>query len=102
MDTQDRDTPETARQQREERMRYEVLGMVCRAARRDPNEAVNCAPFHDAIGVWREELFRVLEFLDHAGLLRYCGPGPKVCITPRGIDYLYREGRRRKAVPDHP
>ena len=27
----------------------------------------------------------------------YCGPGPKVCITPKGIGYLYGEGARRKA-----
>ena len=100
MDSLDRDNPEAARQKREERMRYEVLGMVCRAARRDPNEAVNCAFFTDRIGVWREEIFRVLEFLDHVGLVRYCGPGPKVCITPRGIEYLYGEGRAHKSIPD--
>ena len=102
METQDRETTESLRKRREERMRYEVLGMVCRAARRDPNEAVNCAPISDTIGVWREEVFRVLEFLDHAGLVRYCGPGPRVCITPRGIDYLFGEGRERKAIPDEP
>ena len=81
-------------------MRYEVLGMVCRAARRDPNEGVSCAPLSESVGVWREEIFRVLEYLDHTGLLRYCGPGPEVCITPRGIDFLYGEGRRHKSVPD--
>jgi hypothetical protein len=102
MDIQDREETELARQRREERMRYEVLDMVCRAARRDPEEEVSCAPFSETIGVWREELFRVLEFLDHAGLVRYCGPGPRVCITPRGIDYLYGKGKASKSVPDEP
>ena len=102
METQDRETTESLRKRREERMRYEVLGMVCRAARRDPTASVNCAPFHDSIGVWREEVFRVLDFLDHAGLVRYGGPGPKVSITPRGIDYLYGQGKWRKGVPDDP
>ena len=100
MDKLDRHDVESAVKHREERMRYEVLGMVCRAARRDPNEAVSCAPLSDSVGVWREEIFRVLEFLDHTGLVRYCGPGPEVCITPRGIDFLYGEGRRQKAIPD--
>ena len=102
METQEGDNPEAARQKREERMRYEVLRIVCQAARRDPNEEVTCAPFSESIGAWREELFRVLEFLDRVGLLRSCGVGTKVCITPRGIDYLYGEGRRRKAIPDEP
>ena len=102
MDTLDREGAELVRKRREERMRYEVLGMVCRAARREPNEAVDCAPVTETIGVWCEELFRVLDFLDRAGMVRNCGPGPRVCITPRGIDYLYGEGRRHKSIPDEP
>ena len=102
MDHQGGDNPELARRQREERMRYEVLAMICRTARRDPNEPVDLGPFTERIGAWRDELFRVIDFLSAAGLARICGEGPQVCITPRGIDYLYGEARRTKAIPDEP
>ncbi|MBW3630541.1 MAG: hypothetical protein KY464_14755 [Gemmatimonadetes bacterium] len=97
---QERDNPELAKQTREERMRYEVLALVCRAARRDPNEPVNLGPFREMIGVWSDELFRVIDFLAQKELVRYCGPEPKVCITPQGIDHLYGAGKRNKAIPD--
>jgi hypothetical protein len=91
---------ELASRRREERMRYEVLAMACRAARRDPDDAIDWKPVTERIGVWRDELSRVLDFLDGAGLLRYRGDGPKVSITRRGIEFLYGEARSTKAVPD--
>ena len=100
MVNQERDNPELAKQTREERMRYEVLGLVCRAARRDPNQPVNLGPCKDMIGVWSDELFRVIDFLAGKELVRFCGPEPRVCITPRGIDYLYGPGKKSKGVPD--
>ena len=100
MVNQDGGTREMATRRREERMRYEVLAMACRAARRDPNDAIDWKPVTERIGVWRDELFRILDFLDGAGLLRYCGEGPQVCITPRGIDYLSGAARSTRAVPD--
>ena len=97
---QDDGERELASQRREERMRYEVLAMACRAARPDPNDAVDWRPVTERIGVWRDELLRVLDFLAGSGLVRYCGDGPKVCVTPRGIDYLRGDARQTRAVPD--
>ena len=100
MYNQERYNPEPAKQTREERMRYEVLGALSRAARHDPNEPVNLGPLKEMIGVWSDELFRVIDFLALKELVRYCGPEPKVCLTTRGIEYLYGAGKRNQGVPD--
>jgi hypothetical protein len=100
MDLQDRSDAELASHRREERMRYEVLAMISRACRRDPEDAVDLTPAVERIGVWRDELFRVIAFLVQAGLARYSGPGAKVCITPAGIDHLYGQAKLTRAVAD--
>ena len=102
MDEQPRQNPEAARQRREERMRYEVLDMLYRASARDPERRINCRGFAEDIGVWQAEVFRVVDFLDRIGFIQYCGAGPVVCITERGIDYLERGAGRRKRISDRP
>lgn len=88
------------RQRRDERMRYEVLQMLHRAAGGDSSEIVNAWAFAVDLGVWHAEVFRVVEWLERAGLVRYHGVGPAISITPRGIEYLASERNRRRTIRD--
>lgn len=90
-----------ARRQREERMRYEVLDMIHRVSAGDTGRLIHCAAFAQDLGVWREEVYRVIDFLDRAGYLRYRGAGPVVCITRGGVERLASDSGARR-IPDRP
>lgn len=79
-------------------MRYEVLAAVYAGCEGQPGCTLPVSSFTDDLGIWREELFRVLEFLDRKGYLTYHGAGPLVSITQRGVDYIHRDGGRRKSI----
>jgi hypothetical protein len=83
---------------REERMRFEVLAMLHDACGRDTGCIVRVADFAEGLGVWKEELFRTVEFLDRRGYLHYHGGGPSVSITQKGIDYIDRQAWRRRSI----
>ena len=83
---------------REERMRYAVLAAVHRETEGKAGVALLVSNFTEELGIWREELFRVLEFLDRKGYIVYHGAGPLVSITRDGIDYIERTGGRRKSI----
>ena len=83
---------------REERMRYEVLSAVYQECEGKSGCAMRVSQFSEELGIWREELFRVLEFLDRSGYLVYHGAGPLVSITQQGIDYIERTCGRRRSV----
>src|SRR5688572_25891513 len=73
------------RRQREERMRYEVLLTLYQSAERCAEMEINTAGFVDRLGVWRAEFYRVVEYLDHNGFIRYLRGGPTVCLTEKGV-----------------
>jgi DNA-binding IclR family transcriptional regulator len=83
---------------REERMRYEVLAAIYRGCEGKAGCTLVVSAFAEKLGIWREELFRVLEFLDRKGFIVYHGAGPLVSITKVGIDYVERLGGRRKSI----
>jgi hypothetical protein len=83
---------------REERMRYEVLAAVCRECEGKVGCTLTVSAFTQELGIWREELFRVLEFLDRKGYIVYHGAGPLVSITRNGVDYIARLGGRWKSI----
>jgi len=85
---------------REERMRYEVLYMLYRASEGRVEKQQNAWYFALELGVWHTELFRVVEWLDRKGLLRYCGAGPVVCLTPAGVDLIERRAGQRRSIRD--
>lgn len=85
---------------REERMRYEVLAMLYRAADGHVGREINCWNFATQLGVWHAEVFRVLEFLDRKGLVQYRGAGPVVCLTEEGKQYIDSGRGDRKSVRD--
>ncbi len=65
-----------------------------------PRSLVRVSAFADQLGVWREELFRVIEFLDRKGYLVYHGAGPSVSLTRQGVDYVERHAGRRRSIRD--
>src|SRR5687767_4533860 len=83
---------------REERMRYEVLAAIYQGCEGKAGCTLVVSAFAQELGIWREELFRVLEFLDRKGFIVYHGAGPLVSMTRNGIDYIERMGGRRKSI----
>jgi hypothetical protein len=85
---------------REEKMRYEVLLMLYEAAGGKVDCDINCWSFAVDLGVWHTEIFRVVEFLDRKGYVRYRGAGPVVCLTAKGADCITRSDDRRRSIRD--
>lgn len=79
-------------------MRYEVLSAVYQQCGGQAGCTLLVSKFTQELGIWREELFRALEFLDRKGYLVYHGAGPLVSITRSGIDYVETGGGRRKSI----
>lgn len=78
-------------------MRYDVLANLKKASLSRAGTVLQVREFDDGL-VWRQELFRVLEYLDRKGYVTYHGPGPQVSITVKGIDYIDRMARRRHSL----
>jgi|GEM_PF-5676488 len=87
-----------SRQQREERMRHEVLLMLYRVAEGEPEQVVNAWSFSADLGVWQAEVFRVVEWLERNGLVAYHGAGPAISITSRGVEYLNAGWNQRGTI----
>ena len=79
-------------------MRYEVLAAVYAGCGGEVGCTLPVSTFTEELGIWREELFRVLEFLDRKGYLAYHGAGPLVSITRKGADYIERSAGKRRSV----
>lgn len=95
MTAEDKDSCLELQRKREELMRYQVLRMLYEATHGLSEVKCNIAHFDFDLGTWRAELFRVVEWLDRTGFLRYCGAGPTVCITDKGVAVMQEEDRRR-------
>ncbi len=86
---------------REERLRYDILLMLYQAADRCAEFPVEVGGFVRKVGVWQEELDRVLHFLGDRQYVRLTGDIPRtVCLTIRGIDYIERDCSRRRSIRD--
>jgi CTP-dependent riboflavin kinase len=85
---------------REERMRYEVLAAIYHACGAQTGCELRVADFTEQLGIWREELFRVLDFLDRRRYIEYHGAGPLVSVTQQGIDYVEHLAQRRRSLRD--
>lgn len=81
-------------------MRYEILSMLYRAAGGEVGREINCWSFATELGVWHAEVFRVLEYLDRRGYLKYRGAGPVVCLTPEGRDFMVSGSGARPSIRD--
>jgi Mn-dependent DtxR family transcriptional regulator len=85
---------------REERLRYEVLKALYEKCQGQSGRVMRVAGFGECLGVWPEELFRGVEFLDRHGYVTYHGAGPEVSITSKGVEYLERKAARRRSIRD--
>ena len=81
-------------------MRFEVLSLLYQATEGGVERPLNVVKFTEDIGTWELELYRVVEWLDRRGFVRYLGAGPTVSLTERGVDYIEKEARRRKSIRD--
>lgn len=84
---------------REERMRYEVLFMLYEAADRCVDYPVEVGGFLRKVGIWQDELDRVLRYLGDREYLQLTDGLPRsVCLTVRGINYIERDCSRRRSI----
>ena len=95
---ENRDSGRDGWRRRQERMRYEVLHMLYRAAHAEPGRPVEAWAFASSLGVWEEELGNVLAWLEHAGLVRVFEPGRVLSITLAGVRYIEQDARRRRTI----
>ena len=96
----DPEEAQVAARRREERMRFEVLSMLCRASGGDPSRRIDCARLAEAIGPWSEELFRVVDFLASKDLVRYSSAGSSVSVTERGLALVGTPPVRVESITD--
>ena len=82
----------------EERLRYDVLRAAYDRAGADCARSVSAAEIGAGLDVRHEDLFRIVYVLDSRHYLRCVGPGPRVCITERGIRYIEEEAGRRRTL----
>ena len=82
----------------EEQLRYRVLGAAHRHTGGDCTRSVVGAALGADLDVPYEELHRVLSCLEEHGYLFHIGPGPRLCITPKGIRYIERAAGRRRSL----
>lgn len=85
-------------QWREERLRYEFLSRVYQESGAATDRVLPVCDFAEQLGIWPQELFRAVEFLERRAYLVYHGVGPRVSITVKGIDYIARYARRRRSL----
>ena len=85
-------------QERQEQRRYELLREVYIRSGGDPAVSVSGLEAGTAHGMAREEIFRIVQFLSQHGYLRYLGAGPRVRVTPEGIEYLRNRARQRRSI----
>jgi hypothetical protein len=91
---------------REERMRYDVLRAIYRAANRFPCVRVDSRDFWAGMGGWPNGVERLISHLAQRGFIttgeELLGAGQDqgivACITQRGVDYIQRDARRRRTV----
>ena len=86
--------------ERREQDRYRVLRAVYARTGADCTLTISGLEVGEELGLSREEVFRAVQFLAQRELLHYVGAGPRVCITPAGVEHLRRRAGRRRSVRD--
>jgi hypothetical protein len=79
----------------EEAKRFEFLKRVCEVAGDDPARCVPTGDLGEELALPYEEAIRLADALDADGLVQRVGDlapphGPRVHVTPRGIDLVRR------------
>lgn len=81
----------------DEREVRRFLDRVRGVAGADCSMPVAGADVGDALGLSRETTYRLVDHLSARGYLDYVGPGPRICITARGLEWLSGAGARLRA-----
>lgn len=95
---ENRDPGRDGWRRRQERMRYEVLLMLYRAAHAEAGRPVEAWGFAADLGVWEDELWNVVVWLEHAGMVRVFEAGRVATITLAGVRYIEEDARRRRTI----
>lgn len=85
--------------EREQRMRYEVLALLFRLSGEEPGPSFHAMDLGEELGVWKRELYRVLDWLSLHGFVSGWGAGPEVSITLKGTQFIRRAAGAR-SIPD--
>lgn len=56
------------------------------------------AEFEPVLNLPREQLYRLIEYLEGRGYLRYLSAGPRVSISKQGIGYIALMAGRRRSI----
>lgn len=83
---------------REEKLRYSILSFVYQRAGANCEVAVTGPEIGAELQLGLESLYSAITFLNRAGYLAEGGVGPRVCITPKGVEYMEVLAGRRKSV----
>lgn len=83
---------------RRQRARFRLLRWVYDRTGGTPDVPVSGPEIEPALGVPREQLYRLIQYLEDRGYLRYLGAGPRVSISQQGIDYISLLAGRRESI----
>jgi hypothetical protein len=91
----------TLQKRREERMRFEVLFMIYEAAEGCADLPLEASSFVKRLGLWEQELEKVLRFLSRRGYINRIEPDSSIMsVTVTGVDYIERDSVRRRTIRD--
>lgn len=82
----------------EERLCYGVLRAVYERTGGGCTATTTGAALQSDLSVDAEDLFRIVRLLEEHQYLFLVGPGPELCITPKGIRYIERAAGRRQSL----
>lgn len=83
---------------RVERLSYQALRAVYRRTGGNCTVSTTGATLRSDLSIPAEDLFNILGLLEEHGYLFRVGPGPELCITPKGIRYIERAAGRRQSL----
>lgn len=92
--------PRDPQQERRERERYALLAGIYALAALAREAPISALDAGEAMGLSREDTFRMVQYLAHHDYLDYVGAGPRVRVTEKGVRFLTRTARRRRSIRD--
>jgi hypothetical protein len=71
-----------------ERARYDFLLRLYHWTGADPRSVMHALDVGFDLGLTPVQTFAVVEFLSRRGYIDYLGAGPRIRITPMGVDFI--------------
>lgn len=82
----------------DEQLCYRVLRAVYQRTGGDCTASTTGSVLQSDLPVDAGDVFRILALLEEHHYLFRVGPGPELCITPKGIRYIERGAGRRQTL----